>query len=147
MEDTWEIAELKYNDCNLKSSIKKDSKYRNTYCTKCKTAHMWERIDETKYLERIDTKIKEATKNLGREVTARYPDDDEDNKEYNGIISGITREGEYIVGFEEEQHGEGWKNPDSSSTIRHPMNYYIYAYLEDASLDIEGEHYGREEAE
>ena len=51
-EDLWEVADLKYKDCRVRISIKKDSKYRNTYCCNCRTAHMWERVDPTEFNKR-----------------------------------------------------------------------------------------------
>ena len=50
-DSEWEVADLKYKKCRLTISIKKDSKYRNTFCIKCGTAHMWERANPTKEYE------------------------------------------------------------------------------------------------
>ena len=57
MEDEWEIADLKSGRCRMTLSIRKDSRYRNTYCTSCRTAHLWKRIDQKEFHKRINNNI------------------------------------------------------------------------------------------
>lgn len=52
-EDEWEVCELYWKNCRTTLSIHKLCQYRNTYCLNCETAHMWQRVDPSVYMERI----------------------------------------------------------------------------------------------
>jgi hypothetical protein len=58
-KDQWEVCDLKFNKCRTKLSIRKDSKYRNTYCIQCGVAHLWVRVDDSEYKRRQKEKSKQ----------------------------------------------------------------------------------------
>ena len=65
---SYEVVDLKHGECRTKLAIHKNSKYRNTYCSKCDTARPWERVDSTvfdKRHEKVLTKYKQFCKEIG----------------------------------------------------------------------------------